>query len=317
VNGWAQSGRRCHTVQMPSTTPPDDLDALLDLASAHALELDPGTLRAEEIGLDFRVVFARTLAGQDWVLRIPRRPDVLDRAAVEERLLAMVAPHLDAAVPDWQVSTPELIAYPLLPGTPGLTVEADGDVSWHVDIASPRYAASLGETVAQLHAVDAEAAAATGIQVRSPAEVRESWAGDLARVAAEFEISAGLRERWEAWLGEDSYWPQHSVLTHGEIYPGHTLVMDERISAIVDWTTAAVGDPAKDLMFHQVSAPAEVFEIALEAYVAGGGSLWPRLAEHCTEMFSAGPIGYGLYALETGRAEHREAAAAALNPGES
>lgn len=294
--------------------PPADLDALLELASAHGLELDGATLRTEEIGLDFRVAIATATDGQDWVLRIPRRAEVLERAGVEGALLRMLAPHLEIAIPDWRISTSELIAYPLLPGEPGLSVGADGSVDWRVDMSSAAYAASLGTAVARLHAVDAEAAAATGIEVRTPVQVREAWVRDLERVAAAFEIAPALRRRWDAWLAEDGYWPQHSVLTHGELYPGHTLVEGEKITAIIDWTTAAIGDPAKDLMFHQVSAPPEVFDIAVQAYVRGGGTIWPRYAEHCTEMFSAGPIGYGIYALETGEPAHREAAAAALNP---
>lgn len=295
-------------------TPPADLEALLELASDHGLELQGATLRTEEIGLDFRVAIATATDGQDWVLRIPRRPEVLTRAAVERELLRMIAPHLEIAVPDWRISTSELIAYPLLPGAPGLSVETDGTVTWHVDMSSAVYAASLGTAVARLHAVDAEAAAATGIDVRSPAQVREAWARDLDRVAAEFRIAPALRARWDAWLAEDGCWPQHSVLTHGELYPGHTLVEGEEITAIIDWTTAAIGDPAKDLMFHQVSAPPEVFDIAVDAYVRGGGTVWPRFAEHCTEMFSAGAIGYGIYALETGEPAHRDAAALALDP---
>lgn len=294
--------------------PPSDLDALLALASAHGLALDGTTLRTEEIGLDFRVAIASATDGDDWVLRIPRRPDVLQRAAVEQELLAMVGPRLDIAVPDWRISTAELIAYPLLPGTPGLSLAADGTVTWQVEMSSTVYAASLGTAVAHLHALDADAAAATGIEVRSPDRVREAWRADLDRVAAAFEISPALRTRWDAWLAEDSYWPQHSVLTHGELYPGHTLVQGEEISAIIDWTTAAIGDPAKDLMFHQSFAPPEVFDLAVEAYERGGGTVWPRLAEHCAEMFSAGAIGYGIYALDAGEEAHREAAAAALNP---
>lgn len=301
---------------MSDPQPPDDLNDLLSLASAHGLDLEGQTLRTEEMGLDFRVAIARARDGQHWVMRIPRRADVLSRADIEGRVLELVAPQLDVAVPDWRISSSELIAYPLLPGTPGLSVGSDGSVDWHVDIASPVYATSLGEVVAQLHAVDPAEAAATGIEVRSPAQVRESWQHDLDRVAAEFEISPALWDRWTAWIAEDSYWPQHSVLTHGEIYPAHTLVDGEHISALLDWTTAAIGDPAKDLMFHQASAPPESFEHALEAYVAGGGRTWPRLAEHCTEMFSAAPVHYGLFALETGEPEHRAAAAAVLDPAE-
>ncbi|WP_114854623.1 macrolide 2'-phosphotransferase [Brachybacterium sp. YJGR34] len=299
---------------MTSTDLPSDADALLELAGTHGLELSRETLRAEEIGLDFRVVFARARDGQDWVLRIPRRADVLARAEIEGRLLRTVAPHLDVAVPDWRVHTEDLIAYPLLPGTPGLTLDAAGEVSWNVDVSSPDYARSLGATVAQLHGIGIEEAAATGIDVLSPAQVRARWRTDLERVAESFEIAPPLWERWNAWVEEDSYWPRRSVLTHGEIYPGHTLVADGRLSAVLDWTTAAVGDPAKDLMFQRVGATEDAFELFLEHYEAGGGQLWPRLADHCTEMFSASPVAYGLFALETGLAAHWEAAASSLNP---
>ena len=218
--------------------PPADLEQLLALAADHGLDLLGDSLRTEEIGLDFRVAFARSRDGQDWVLRIPRRAEVLSRAAVEGRLLAHLAPHLDVAIPDWRISTARLIAYPLLPGTPGLTVDPDGSVRWHLDMASTEYALTLGIFLAQLHAVDPVAAAATGIPSRTPEQVRAGWREDLARVAEAFPIAPALRERWEAWLAKDSYWPDLSVLTHGEVYPGHTLVRGERLSAVLDWTTA-------------------------------------------------------------------------------
>jgi macrolide phosphotransferase len=308
------AGKVRQTAGMTETPPPADLEELLALATDHGLDLVADSLRTEEIGLDFRVAFARARDGQQWVLRIPRRPEVLSRAAIEGRLLTVLAPQLDVAIPDWRVSTDRLIAYPLLPGVPGLTVRGDGTVDWHVDMASTEYARSLGAVIAQLHAADPDAAAATGIPSRTPAQVRESWRADLAQVAESFEIAPALQERWEAWLAEDSYWPDRSVLTHGELYPAHTLVSGERISAVLDWTTSAVGDPARDFMFHRASAPPEAFDAALAAYADGGGILHPRLGEHSEEMFSASPLAYGLYALETGEREHREAAAAALDP---
>lgn len=177
------------------TPPPADLEQLLALAADHGLDLLGDSLRTEEIGLDFRVAFARARDGQDWVLRIPRRAEVLARAAVEGRLLAHLAPHLDVAIPDWRISTERLIAYPLLPGTPGLTVDPDGTVRWHVDMASTEYARTLGTFLAQLHAVDPVAATATGIPSLTPAEVRDRWREDLARVAEAFPIAPALRER--------------------------------------------------------------------------------------------------------------------------
>ncbi|QNN81921.1 hypothetical protein H3H54_11570 [Brachybacterium sp. Z12] len=77
---------------MSAAQTPDDLDRLLALASAHGLDLEGPSLRTEEMGLDFRVAIARAHDGLHWVMRIPRRTDVLSRADVEGKVLDLVAP---------------------------------------------------------------------------------------------------------------------------------------------------------------------------------------------------------------------------------
>lgn len=294
---------------------------ILDLAADHGLDLDPSSVAVNEMGLDFRVALATTAsatavsaAGQRWVLRIPRRPDAMDRAGTEGRLLTVIRPRLDTAVPDWRIHTAGLIAYPALPGEPGLTLDESGAPVWHLDIASEPYARSLGAFLAQLHAVDPAEAAGAGIVLQTPDEVRARWARDIERVAAEFTVAPALADRWQAWVAEDSYWPTFAVLTHGEVYPAHTLVRGEEITAVLDWTTAGVGDPALDFAAHHSVAPPEAFAAAVGEYVRRGGRTWPRLAEHCAEIMAAGPVGYGLYALQTGAEEHRRAAQEVLDP---
>jgi len=299
---------------MTSSTQTADHSAIARLAAEHDLDVDPASLQVNEIGLDFRVAIARAAGGERWVLRIPRRPDVLARADIEGRLLSLIRPQLTVAVPDWQIHSHELIAYPLLPGEPALTLDDDGSPQWHVDMSSTTYSATLGEFIAQLHSIDAEQARSTGIERHQPEEVRQQWSQDIDRVADAFQVAPALLERWRAWVAEDSYWPDHSVLTHGEIYPAHTLVDGERVTAVLDWTTAGIGDPARDLQFQHSASPPEAFEVLLDHYVRGGGRVWPRLAEHCTEMFATAPLTYGLYALETGDPEHHQAAAAQLDP---
>jgi macrolide phosphotransferase len=299
--GWSVTDTTPETAAVPA------------LAADHGLDLRPESLRFNEMGLDFRVVLARTTTGEEWVLRIPRRAEVMVRAAVEARVLRLVAPHLSAAVPDWRIHTGELIAYPLLPGEPGLEM-VDGEPVWRVDVSSPGYADSLGELLTQLHGTDPIEASTTGAPVRTPAYFRQAWRDDIERVSREFTVAGHLRERWESWLADESYWPDHAVLTHGEIYPGHTLIRDGRISAVLDWTTATVGDPGRDFMFHQATASPEAFRLTVDRYTQGGGKVWPRLAEHCAEMFAANPVAYGLYVLDSGDESHREAAAAQLNP---
>src|SRR5690625_3076284 len=144
-----------------SSTQTADHSAIARLAAEHDLDVDPASLQVNEIGLDFRVAIARAAGGERWVLRIPRRPDVLARADIEGRLLSLIGPQLTVAVPDWQIHSHELIAYPLLPGEPALTLDDDGSPQWHVDMSSTTYSATLGEFIAQLHSIDAE-------QARSP-----------------------------------------------------------------------------------------------------------------------------------------------------
>lgn len=158
-------------------------------------------------------------------------------------------------VPDWQITSPDLIAYPLLPGLPGLELDEQGEPVGRVDVSSPAYAADLGDVLAQLHGIDAADAETTGIVCRTPTEVRQGWRDDLVTVTQNFAVAEGFTTRWRAWLDDDNYWPDWSVLTHGEVYPGHILIDDDRITGVLDWTTAEIGDPARTSSSNGRSAP--------------------------------------------------------------
>lgn len=285
------------------------------LAGQHGLSIQPGSVRLNEAGLDYLVAYAVATDGQDWVLRIPRRNDMSESIRTEAAVLEVVGRHLqDVAVPQWQNVADDLIAYPLLPGSPALTID-DGVPTFHVDVASTVYAAELGRLLAAVHAIPADAFQGAGLAPVSIAEVREQRRSDLAKVAAAFPVAAHLRRRWEAWLEDDSYWPTWTTFTHGEPYHAHVLVdADQQITGVLDWTTAAIGDPATDLAFQYMTAPVEVFEVTVRHYAEAGGRTWPRLADHCGELMSFWPVNYGKYALLTGNPEHAEAARAQLDP---
>lgn len=290
------------------------ITSICRLAQQHGLDVDPSTLSVNELGLDFRVAIGRTVTGDAWVLRIPRRPDVAVRAAVEGRFLALLTPHLQVAVPDWKIQTEQLIAYPLLPGEPGLSIDHAGQPQWHFDRESPQYAQSLGDFLAQLHGIDPALVTDSGIEVFTPETVRERKRQDIAQVVAELQVCPDLQDRWRAWLADDRYWPEHTTVTHGEIYPAHQLMSGERILSILDWTTACIGDPTRDFVFHHVAVSPHTFDATVARYVAGGGSVGPLLAEHCAELFSTACVDYGLFALQTQDPQHLAAAAAQLNP---
>ena len=293
-----------------------DATTIRELGQAHGLNIVPETITINDIGLDFKVAIAEAVDGRSWVLRIPRRPEVTDRAAVEGRFLRVIAPHLSVAVPDWQIHTEGLIAYPLLPGEPGLTIDEQGQPHWHFNVEANEYAQSLGDFLAELHTLDPAIVRTSGIAEHSPAEVRQRKRVDIARVIAEFEVAQSLRERWSAWLDDDSYWPTLTTVTHGEVYPAHQLMDGSKNLSILDWTTAEIADPARDFMFHHASVSPQAFDATIKRYVEKGGKVWPKFAEHCGELFSTSPVELGLYALQTGDSDHLEAAKAQLNPND-
>ncbi|MFC8046325.1 macrolide 2'-phosphotransferase [Nocardia sp. NPDC057353] len=294
------------------------IDDVIALAAEHGLHLTAEGATVNEAGLDYRVVMAADETGRRWVLRLPRRADVSAGMAAELRILDLVRPALAAdgvAVPDWQHRTPELIAYPALPGAPGLTLTADGQPDWHMDPASPDYAARLGRLLARLHSVTPEQAAAAGVEVRTPEQARQAWRDDIEKVSADFTVAPAFAEAWGEWLADDTCWPDRTVMTHGEIYPAHVLLAEDgAITGVLDWTTARVDDPARDLSAQFGAAGEELLQATLEAYAEAGGHVHPGLAAQARNLWNAFPIGYALYALTTGAESDRAAAAALLNP---
>ncbi len=72
----------------------------------------------------------------------------------------------------------------------------------------------------------------------------DRWEGELRRVQLEpvTELDLVLR-----WLRERVRPARATVLVHGDFKPGNALLSGDRISAVLDWETAHLGDPLEDL----------------------------------------------------------------------
>ncbi|EVM69565.1 TPA: Mph(C) family macrolide 2'-phosphotransferase, partial [Staphylococcus aureus] len=49
---------------------------IIKCAEKYQLHIQPQTISLNESGLDFQVAFGKDKHGVEWVLRLPRRPDV-------------------------------------------------------------------------------------------------------------------------------------------------------------------------------------------------------------------------------------------------
>ncbi len=106
-------------------------------------------------------------------------------------------------------------------------------------------------------------------------------------------------------------------MTHGEIYPAHVLLAEDgTITGVLDWTTARVDDPARDLSAQYGAGGEEMLQATLTAYEQAGGRTHPGLAAQAKHLWHAFPVGYALYALTTGAETDLATAAGMLNPEE-
>ena len=116
-----------------------------EIAEEHGLLLS-GDMKFNEMGIDFKVGFATDQDGKQWLLRIPRRNDLGEQIEKEKCILQLVKKHLSVQVPDWQIASPKLVAYPLLEDKPALTFDAiTYEVTWNMSQQSPNYVPSLAK----------------------------------------------------------------------------------------------------------------------------------------------------------------------------
>jgi macrolide phosphotransferase len=289
---------------------------LVDLAGHYGLALDAASISMTSSGLDFLVAFAADVDGIKWVLRIPRRPDALGRARKEQRILDLVAPHLPVQVPRWKVFSDELIAYHQLPGHPAATVDMEAKAYvWRMDDkhVPAAFERSLAEAVAALHGVDSVKAAAAGLRVLGPEQLRQDMHSRMLRVRSEFGVSPELWTRWQDWLANDSLWPCHTVLVHGDLHAGHILIDDSaKVNGIIDWTEAVVGDPAIDFAGYLTIFGDDAARRFILAYQKAGGRTWPGMFEHVVELCAASGVNIAEFAMSSGLDEYRQMARQAM-----
>lgn len=182
--------------------------------------------------------------GDQLAARLPRIGWATKQAAKEARWLPTLAPHLPLAIPVQLAMGHPAEGYPFewsvyewLPGE-----NANGTID---DLNQA--AVDLAAFVRALRQVDT-----TGAHQRRPggrgsplAELDEHVRRSVAELGNRVDGAATLRS-WEESL-DASEWDGEEVWVHGDLLPGNLLVLDGRLSAVIDFGGLNVGDPACDL----------------------------------------------------------------------
>ncbi|MGK3108179.1 macrolide 2'-phosphotransferase [Streptomyces sp. WAC05858] len=279
---------------------------LVDHAVRHGIAVVPGSAVVDESGWDFRVVHCRDEHGREWILRSPRRAQVVAPAAAEDRLLRLLRDRLPTRIPEWRVHTPEFTAYPRLPGTAAGAEDPHSlRYRWAVDPLGPaaEYLGPLAGVLVSLHALPP---ATAGLPDPAPDQPRERVARQLHEAHAAFGLSPGRRAHWLRWLEDDYGWPTATVPVHGDVHPGHTLVSRRpgggaRLEGLLDWTNARVDDPAADFVDLYYAGGPAVLDALLAAYRGQGGTVREGMREHIVELGDFLWVRVALLGLRTNR----------------
>lgn len=294
-----------------------DMKQVIEIAKKHNIILKEETMQFNESGLDFQVVFAQDESGIDWVLRLPRREDVMPRTKVEKQALDLVNQYAKSfQAPNWIIYTDELIAYKKLSGVPAGTIDHNiGNYVWEIDINNipESFHKSLGRVLAELHSIPSDKATELGLVVQTPEEVRISMKQRMDDVKAKFGVGENLWNRWQAWINDDEVWPMKTGLIHGDIHAGHTMIDKEaNVTGLIDWTEAKVTDISNDFVFNYKAFGEEGLEALIIAYKEAGGYYWPKMKEHIIELVAAYPVSIAEFAIVSGVEEYVQMAKKAL-----
>lgn len=300
ISSYEQPGKTLMTKPNDPTSndasffkPLDSLEAILEAARREGLVLAKEDARFDQSGLDFVAVHARDEKGVPWIVRSPRRWSVVQAARLEARVVALLHSRLPVAVPEWRSSTDQVIAYPRLDGMPAVAMDPEKGIVWNrVDPSSPStvFIDSFARAVAALQSVDAQAIEAAGIPRKSIADIRETHAKAMDIARPLLSPPETVWTRWHAWLDNDAVWPQHLALVHGDLHAGHLLLdEDGRVTGILDWTEAHVGDPATDFAMFYGAFGKAALDDGLARYEAAGGRTWAGAADHAAERWAAFP----------------------------
>jgi aminoglycoside phosphotransferase (APT) family kinase protein len=193
--------------------------------------VQPRSVEVVDDGWDSRVLVVEG----EWIVRIARNDDVAKAYALEERVLAELAPALPLEVPRIVRRGRRWALTRRVEGT-AFAGEGDGRV--------------LGAFLRVLHAFPADHARELGV----PEHDRNLGVQRFIRYVLP-QLDARERPAALAVLDEYATADYPRVLAHTDLLPDHLLVSGGALTGVIDWTDLRLSDAAFDLAWPLFGAP--------------------------------------------------------------
>lgn len=220
-----------------------------------------------------------------WIVRVPRREEVREVMPLEARLLRELAPALPVPVPRIEIVEDEaevfFVAYRKLPGEP-------------LDDPPASLAPQLGAFLAALHDFPRERALRAGLPRQ--ADVSERCRREVLPLLAP-EEGRRAEEMFGRFRSDESAQP---LLIHADLGPAHILRNGSKVSGVIDWSDACLGDPALDFAW-LLHGTGEAFAAGLMDAYGRQRDPGPGLRERALFYHRLGPWHEVLFGLKHDR----------------
>jgi aminoglycoside 2''-phosphotransferase len=235
-----------------------------------------------------------------WAVRWARDEAGRERLAKEARVLALLRPRVDLALPAYVYQRDDMVAYALLPGEPlrrnavlRLPPGEQDALAWQ-----------LGTFLAALHGTPLDEARACDLPAAGPSRAYDDMMALYEAVRRELApVTTGYARGWL----EEQFAPlrrdRHLLdfeprLVHGDLGMHHVLWLPQarRLSGIIDFGNAHLGDVASDL--------GVVIHVMGEGFLRRMAPAYPGLPaaiERARFLAGTAEIGWALNGLRTGR----------------
>jgi aminoglycoside phosphotransferase (APT) family kinase protein len=250
---------------------PDELEIPLELVSRLVAEQFPAWAGLEiEPTLPWGADNALFRLGEDKLARLPRIEAAAGQVAKDARWLPVLAPQLPLAIPEVLATGAPAAGYPW---TWGVYRRLAGATAPPAEIGKAvGAAADLAAFLAALQRIDTTGGP-PGSGRGVPLGPRDSAVQQaIHRLGGDVD-AALVRRIWASAAAAGG--PVHATWIHGDLMPGNLLLVDRRLSAVIDFSCLCVGDAASDLMVAWWFLGAEE-RAALRSALAVDDAAWLR-----------------------------------------
>jgi macrolide phosphotransferase len=247
------------TLAALATSAVDDLDlvASSSFGSQQNNEFDAALLTARD--------------GRHLIIRVPRN----ERAEAEQSadlvalraISAGVRTRLPFAVSNYVGQVP-------VSGTRGIVYEFVYGTKvglGRLDAGPTGLAASIGSSIAAVHALPTSFVADAGLPVMQASECLRAAVSVMDRASATSLVPPPLLGRWERATEDGKLWQFQPAVINNSLSADSFLSSDGVVTGLLGWQDLRVGDAARDLSW-LLGAPEEVADSAFDAYHAVRGS---------------------------------------------